>query len=460
MVRSPRLWIAAQLLAIMVVGSVFGFWRVQMFPDSPDYIRASTMALEPALSQSRTLGYPMILRLVATFSPDYQAIPWVHLAMLWPAVFLLDFAVRRFGASPWQAFAVSSGFMYGAIQQLYTIPSVLTEVPATLVAGMAIACLFLIVVNPRNIGGWLGLTFFLAASYHIRPAYLFMIPSVPCLGIVLVRVRAKCMGEPFVWEKMLLGLLSISVLPFLAYCSLRWMVVRDFALVSFGGVQSVGLAAELLEAKMIESDLSERFRPFAQEILKGRKERGLIPAFPDGWWVDMRSYENNFSANIHSIAKPSARRLFGEDAVVRNREMARFSREVMAIRKGKYLLWTAHFWLWTMLKVARRYWILQAAIPIMLVLFATRRYRQRLSNLSSQDVSRAINLNAPVLPALLWLNLIYIGASVMLLILSGSYETRLILPSAVYLPSLVGLLILRELKMICSSSSILNRTTT
>src|SRR4030067_2585786 len=109
MVRSPRLWIAAQLLAIVVVGSVFGFWRVQMFPDSSDYIDASKMALRPALVQSRTLGYPLILRMVATCSPDYQALPWVHLAMLWPAVFLLDFGVRRFGASPWQAVAVGSG---------------------------------------------------------------------------------------------------------------------------------------------------------------------------------------------------------------------------------------------------------------------------------------------------------------------------------------------------------------
>src|SRR5208283_3882209 len=104
---------------------------------SESYIACSKMAWEPALCQARTLGYPLFLRAVALFSPDYAAVPWVQLAMLWPAVFLVDSAMRRFGATPWQAFAVGAGFMYGAIQQLWTISSVLTDFPAAVVAGMA-----------------------------------------------------------------------------------------------------------------------------------------------------------------------------------------------------------------------------------------------------------------------------------------------------------------------------------
>jgi hypothetical protein len=457
-VRSPRFWIVSQLLAIIVVGSVFGCWHVQMEPDSESYIRASKMALTPALSQSRTLGYPMILRLVVTFSPDYRAIPWVQLAMQWPAIFLLDFAARRFGASPWQAFAVSSGFMYGSIQQVWTVASVLTDFPATVVASMAIACLFLIVIYPKHIGGWLGLTLFLASAYHIRPAYLFLIPLAPCLGIVLLRLRAKRQRKPFIWTRFLLALVAISVLPFLAYCILRWAIVGDFALVSSGGTQTVGLAAELLDTKMAENELSARFRPFAQEILKERQERGLKPAFPGGWRVDMRSYEDNFSLNIYSIAEPASKRFFGEDAIVRNREMARFSREVMWLRKGKFLLWAAQYWPRAVMKVTYRYWILQGAVPITLILFAIDRYRHRYRRRSSLDVPWARNnLDRIVLPSLLWINLLYFGTSISVLILSGTYaDSRLIVPAAVYLPSLVGLLILRELKAIRSAAFILD----
>ncbi len=459
-VRSPRFWIAAQLLAIMVVGYVFGCWRVQMYPDSESYISASRLALEPALSQARTLGYPMILRFVATFSPDYGAIPWVQLAMLWPGVFLLDFAVRRFVTSPWQAFAVSSGFMYGAVQQVWTVASVLTDFPATVVAGMAIACLLLLASNPKHPGAWLGLTIFLAAAYHIRPAYLFLIPLAPCLGIVLLGLRAKGRREPFVWKKILLALMVVSVLPFLAFCTLRWAVVGDFALVSFGGTQTVGLAAELLETKMVENELSEPFRPFAREILKGRQERGLKPAFPGGWRVDMRFYEDNYSSNSYLIAIPAAKRLFGGDAIVRDREMARFSREVMGLRKGKCLLWAAQYWPRAVMKVAYRYWILQAAIPLTLILFAIRRYRRRYRHRFLRDAPWALNdLNSTtVLPALLWINLLYFGASISVLILSGTFaDSRLITPTAVYLPSLVGLLLLREFKAMCSAASILKQ---
>jgi hypothetical protein len=455
-VRSPRSWITVQLLAIMVFGDIFGCWHVQMLPDSQSYITASRLALEPALSQARTMGYPMILRLVATFSPDYSALPWVQLAMLWPAVFLLDFAVRRFGASPWQAFAVSSGFMYGAIQQVWSVASVLTDFPATVVAGMAIACLLLISSNPKHPGAWLGLTIFLAAAYHIRPACLFLIPLAPCLGIVLLRLRAKGRREPFVWKKVLLALVAVSSLPFLAFCTLRWAVVDDFGLVSLGGTNVVGLAAELLDTKMVDNELSEPFRPFAREILKGRQERGLKPAFPGGWRVDMRAYEDNFPVNTYFIAVPAAKRIFGDDTILRNREMVRFSREVVGLRRGNFLLWAVQYWPRAVMKVAYRYWILQAAIPATCILFVIRRYRRRYPHCFLPHVSWALNdLNTTVLPALLWLNLLYFGALISVLILSGlCADSRLIVPAAVYLPSLVGLLILRELQAICSAPSI------
>ena len=237
------------------------------------------------------------------------------------------------------------------------------------------------------------------------------------------------------------------------------MVVGDFALVSFGGTQTVGLAAELLDTKIVENKLPIQFLPFAREILKGREERHLKPAFRDGWLVDMRAYEDNYAVNIYLIAKPAALRLFGDEAIVRNREMVRFSRKVMELRKGKFLLWAAQYWPRAVLKVGYRYWILQAAIPITLILFAIRRYKSRDGNRSSQDVSRPTYMGPSMLPALLWLNVLYFVASISVLILSGTYaDSRLIVPSAVFMPSLVGLFILRELQAIFSTPSILKKT--
>ncbi|MEI6646574.1 MAG: hypothetical protein WCP12_11110 [bacterium] len=458
LIDSPCFWITAQLLVLMVVGYVLGWWHIQIHPDSQSYIDVSGMALRQALSQTRTLGYTMILRLVAVISADYSAIPWLQVGMLWPAVFMLYFAMRRFGALKWQAYIVSSGFMCGAIQQVWTVSSLLTDFPATVFAGMAIACLLMVAANTHDLWAWIGLTFFITLAYHIRPAYLFLIPLVPVLGIILARICAIKRGILFAWKKKILLLMAISFLPFVLFCFLRWALVGDFALVAFGGTQTVGLAAELLNTKMVENELSKSFQPFAREILKGRQERGLKAAFPEGWLVDMRAYEDNYSPNIYFIALPSAKRLFGEEVIIRNRKMADFSREVMGLQKRKCLMWAIQYWPRALLKVMYRYWILQISIPLLSLLFIIHRFKWYQSIQSCPEKMQLNNPDKSVLSALLWINALYFGSAVSVLILSGTYaDSRLIVPTAVFLPSLVGLLILQELQSICNLKKILNK---
>ena len=176
---------------------------------------------------------------------------------------------RRFGATPWQAFAASSGFLYGAVQLPWLISIVMTDFPAEVAAGMAVACVFWLAARPRNVLGWLGLAFFLAAAYHLRPAYLFLVPLAPCLGLVLRHIHAKSTGTPNRWQGFLSGLLAVALLPLLAFCTLRWMALGEFNLVSFGGFNSVGLAAELLDKHLVEHELPADFRPLAQGDPRG-----------------------------------------------------------------------------------------------------------------------------------------------------------------------------------------------
>jgi hypothetical protein len=447
-IRSPRFWITIQLLAIIVVGGLFGCWQIQSHADSASYIESSQMSLDQALRHGRTLGYPMLLRMVAVFSPDYAAIPWVHLAMLCPVVFLFDAASRRFGASPWQAFGISSGFMYGTIQLIPLVATILTDFSAMLAAGAAVACLLWITTNPKSFWAWTGLTFFLMASYQIRPAYLFVMPLAICLGLVWGRLYAKWNEKPFFRVRLLLTLTAAAVLPFLAYCSFRWIIVGDFALVSFGGMNNMGLAAEMLDEKLVDQKLSERYRPFAHGILEVRKEKHLKPAFPGGWKIDMRAYEDNYSVNIYEIAKPLATRLFGDNQIIRNREMTKFSREVFLLCKGKFAFWAVQYWPRAVMKLAYRYWILWAAVPTVLLLFLVRRWRCRNNRCPSCQTLEDTPF-APLLSALLWLNILYFGMSIPILILSGTYaDSRLIVPTGVFLPSLFALLILRELSLL------------
>lgn len=115
LLRCPRCWLAVQLAGVLLVAGLAGLGRLRMEPDSKSYVDASRAPLAEAMGGIRTLGYPLLLRGVAAVSPDYHLLPWVHLAMLPAVVFFFDFALRRFGVSPWAALAISSPLVYAAL---------------------------------------------------------------------------------------------------------------------------------------------------------------------------------------------------------------------------------------------------------------------------------------------------------------------------------------------------------
>ena len=124
------------------------------------------------------------------------------------------------------------------------------------------------------------------------------------------------------------------------------------------------LFRSLLRPGQVEHDVSESFRPLATAILEERGKLNLTPAFGDGWWVDMRAYEDNYSKKIYVLAQPIATRLFGEDIVTRNRALSRFANEVVWSRRGAVALWALEYWPRAILKVLYRSWILWLALPL------------------------------------------------------------------------------------------------
>ena len=71
---------------------------------------------------------------------------------------------------------------------------------------------------------------------------------------------------------MLVGLCSIAIVPFLLFCFLRWVVVGHFGLVSFGGMNIIGIAGQFLTEDMIPK-LPETVQPLAVRVLATRAER-------------------------------------------------------------------------------------------------------------------------------------------------------------------------------------------
>ncbi len=349
-----------------------GLWKVERADDTESYILAGRAPWAEAMVSIRTPGYPLLLRAVAVVSPDYHLMPLVHLAMLAGAVFLFDFSLRRFGVSPWASLAISSAIIYAALPRRTPIAFLLADVPAMTLGVATIACLLWVVAERGRILPWLGLTVGLAAAYHVRPAYLFLVPLVPCLGVVFVFLRNKGRGVPRVWKGLSVGLVAAAALPLLGYCLLRLKMVGDFGLVSFGGYPLSGMAVELLDEPMIDGELSPHFQPFARAIMAERQRLGMTPAFGPGLHVSLRQYEANFSGNVYHVVLPIARRFYGPDPVACNREMSRFSREVIGLRKGRYLLWAAESFPRAMMKILWFEWILWLLVPVAAVLPAVR----------------------------------------------------------------------------------------
>jgi hypothetical protein len=444
-VRSPRFFIGIQMIAVLIVGSIIGLLQVIVASDSIGYINISKMPLPEMMGSCRTIAYPLLVRVIASVSPNYVLMPWIHLSILFFSVYFFDYALRRYGASPWQAFAASCGFFYAATN--YLIRALLTDFLAQIMAIISVSCLFLLVCNKHKYKIWCALGFSLMVSYHLRPDYLFLIPFIPCLGVLLLWFRKPWASEPFQWKAFFTGLCGVSILPYLGYCLLRWYVVGQFGLVSLAGWVSSGFAVEFLDEKMVETELSDRYRPLAREMLQKRQEIGIPYAFHGRWVINMRQWQMNVNKDVQEIAKPIATEMYGHNIVAINRELGNFSREVIGLRKGNYMLLFAYGWLWATAKLLGKSLAIQVLLSLSLLLWFMRKYvstKLSFRPLSEKGDTREIML----LRALLCAAILFFLGKVFSGVLVTFVDSRYVIPAGTLFSSYLALFSFRELKII------------
>ncbi len=462
LLKNPRFWLAVQMVAIVIVGFPLGLWKTQVIEDSVIYINVSQMPLREALDSTRTIAYPLLLRLVAPISPEYAPMPWIHLAVLCAVVNFLDVALRRFGASAWQSFAVSSGFlctaafMYAVLLHRFYIAGLIPDYLAVVMAGATMACLFYVVVMPRQIAAWLGLSASLALAYQLRPVYLFLVPLVPCLGLLWLRIYSRRTGQPFRWVQFSLATATASVVPYVAFCLFRLVFLGHFGLVSFAGCTLSGLAVELLDTEMAQRELPEQHRPFAQAVLEQRRQKRLPGIFPGPFRVDMKQFEANLSTNVWYICMPLARRFYGNQLAVYNRQLASFSQAVIRLRPGKYLLWAAWSLPWAVAKLAGRFCLLWVAVPALALLFLV---RCKIAGMPKRGTKLAAAYNdGGLLAAMTWLAVLFFLAHQGVLVVAGLYcDSRYMVAAGTFVIPLLVLLALREWTLICAARQLHRR---
>jgi hypothetical protein len=434
--RTPRFWLVCQMLLFIVVGGFINGWHVQYEADSWGYINVSTMSLREGLESSRTLGYPLLLRVAAFLSNDYSMLPWIQWGLLFLAVLVFDYCLGTVGVTPSEAYAISTGFWLGCLQQLAWVTSILTDVSAVVFSGMACGCLFWLMGRPRSIWAWSVLILSLTLSYHVRPNYLMLIPLIPFLAVALSFLRACRAQGPWIGLKIPALLFVLALIPYLAYCTLRWSVVGDFGLVAFRGLTASGMAVELLDRELIERELPESWKILAENIYQTRSALGTSSAFLPNGWVNMRLYEQNYGTNLYVVAKPSAIKIYGDNPAVYDQHLKKFSWEVISRRKLQYLVWAVNVYPRSIAKMIYRSWVLQLLLPFSLVVFCLRKW------ICAKNPSLPKAFTPVWLHEFFWLAFIYYFASVTLLVLAvATPDSRYVLAGGLFIPCFFTLLV-------------------
>ncbi len=319
--------IGLQLLFLAVMLVLVGKWRPEAGADSQSYVHLSQASFTEVFSSSRTAGYPLLIRALRFLVGGENAIPafqfLAHGFSTW--VFCLGLMAMGFGAL--HAILGASGLLYATIF-LTHVNRLLTD---SLGASLAIlsAGLFLILWHrPRSRKLWLAFTASVFLDYQVRPAYLYLIAVFPFVALVW-------MGLARSFDSRMFGkILAACALPFLLFCGFRGVGFGHFGLVSFGGMNLIGIAGQFLTDEQIPS-LPEHLRELASVAQRIKRENNVLSPFAHGVF-DYHIVASNFNTTTHHVFYPAASLLVGDDQIKINRLLTDMARVLVMRSPGPF----------------------------------------------------------------------------------------------------------------------------
>ena len=334
--------LGTQMLGIGVLLWAVGKLTPVIMPDTASYVEFSFGSWTGALGHFRTPGYPLFLKIVGCVTPDYSAAPLLQFVAYCVGVILFHRGLRHVCPGEWRRVAISSSLLYANILHGY-VNNLTTDTLAVAggigVAGLLLGCQTGATHRWRSLIV-IGLATFVTCL--IRPAYLFLVVFVPLTGMLLSQIRpgrtdsAKRDGL-----KALVDLVPVTLVPLLAYCLLRWCVVGQFGLVSFGGYNLVGVSGQWLDAVEL-SELPADLRPLAELALKRQRlVREQASNAQAGDRMNYMTLESRYDATIWGVLQPAAEELYGADHRLINTELRRLASALVWARPKLYAIWLA-----------------------------------------------------------------------------------------------------------------------
>jgi len=307
--------------------------------DTADYL--DILGFPEMFAFHRAPYYGWLAWLLSFGGRSYLAIPAVQFAVYCAAVWVLIAQLRRFGLSARAGLSAGATLLF-ANSVLIVTRDVHPESFAISAALFACAGTLRLADGPTR-WAWIAVLAGSGVAYALRPSFLPLVVALPVLFVALRAVarRPRAIGR--------VGLiLLVSALPFLGIGSLRYSLVGDFNIASFGGYVMSGTAALMLSDEIV-ARLPDDVKPLATEILKERQageESGAflgIPRNADG----ARSYHSAALAYFDVLARTHddvlkiswAKLRAGESIVDYNRRMTRFSLAVFRAAPDRYAAW-------------------------------------------------------------------------------------------------------------------------
>ncbi|MFM2381003.1 MAG: hypothetical protein RLZZ143_3586, partial [Cyanobacteriota bacterium] len=239
--------------------------------DSLSYVNFSFNSLSDIVSQERTFFYPSFLNLVKVISPDFHLLPAAQFVVYALAVFVFFRGLRIANFSRIQALVTALPLLHTQILWRFVHVQV-AEILSVSMAIITIAFMFMFVKQTYNYFLLTALSLSLFLTYQTRPSFLFLIPLVPLLTLVLVfffnyhhRVRNNF------YRNIVIKVLIACFIPYLLFNILRTSLVNTSGVVSFAGYSLSGITTQRLTADIIP-ELPVEQQQLAQAIVDWREQ--------------------------------------------------------------------------------------------------------------------------------------------------------------------------------------------
>lgn len=237
--------------------------------DAPSYIFFNFSNLKEIFSQHRTFGLPLIIKIYQFFSETLYFWPQVNYF-----IFCLSniFLINALFKSKFNLL-FSFFFVIGVVgsHNLYFYLNSWTELYSVSFIIFSLS-FFLLSLNKKKYYLYILAAFFLFYSYQIRPSfivYIFFFPTYILLKNLFLYKKLKLIFKD------LIKVVFLSIIPFIVFIIIRFLITDHFGVTPFAGVNIAGHATHYLEEKDIKS-LSKKNKIFAKSLFE-RKKKHVYP---------------------------------------------------------------------------------------------------------------------------------------------------------------------------------------